>query len=331
MQADIRHQMIALLPRLRRFARGLAGSRDDADDLVQGACERALKSINSWQPGTRLDSWMSRSCTIYGSTSTGAGATKRRSTIPERVAGAEDGRRTAESRLELAEVRAHIAALPEQQRDVLVLVCIEDMSYREAAETLGVPIGTVMSRLARARAALAAALADKEAKPAASQRSRTAMKVTDEMLMALADGELDRETALDVRHAVEADPALARRLAEFERTRTLAKQAFDGVLEEPVPLHLVAALGRGERSPKPAARRVWLPVGAAIAASAAAFALGMVLASGLQGEPEPARCAGARLALESVPSGSSQVVGRRDVRGDRPALPPRTASAAALC
>ena len=135
------------------------------------------------------------------------------------------------------------------------------------------------------------------------------MKVTDEMLMALADGELDRETALEVRHTIEADPALGVRLAEFERTRKLAKQAFDGVLEEPAPLRLVAALGRGERSPKPAARRVWLPVGAAIAASAAAFALGMVLASDLRRGPGPLDAQELASLLESVPSGSSQAAG----------------------
>ena len=170
MQADIRHQMIALLPRLRRFARGLAGSRDDADDLVQGACERALRSIDSWQPGTRLDSWMYR---ILHNLWVDQHRRSRHETPLEDAdlkVGAEDGRRTAESRLELAEVRAQIALLPEQQRDVLVLVCVEDMSYREAAEILGVPIGTVMSRLARARASLAAALADTEPKPAAHSR-----------------------------------------------------------------------------------------------------------------------------------------------------------------
>ena len=135
------------------------------------------------------------------------------------------------------------------------------------------------------------------------------MKVTDEMLMALADGELDRETALKVRHTIEADPALGVRLAEFERTRKLAKQAFDGVLEEPAPLRLVAALGRGERSPKPAAWRVWLPVGAAIAASAATFALGMLLASDLRRGPGPLDAQELASLLENVPSGSSQAAG----------------------
>jgi RNA polymerase sigma-70 factor (ECF subfamily) len=74
----------------------------------------------------------------------------------------EDGRRTTESRLELAHVRATIATLPAQQREALILVCIEDLSYREAAAVLDVPVGTVMSRLARARHTLAATLAGNE-------------------------------------------------------------------------------------------------------------------------------------------------------------------------
>jgi anti-sigma factor RsiW len=135
------------------------------------------------------------------------------------------------------------------------------------------------------------------------------MKVTDEMLMALADGELDREMALDVRRSAEADPALAVRLAEFERTRRLAKQAFDGVLEEPVPLRLVAAMGRGVPRQKQAARRVWLPIGAAIAASAAAFALGMVLTSGLQRGPGPLDEKELASLLQTVPSGETRSVG----------------------
>jgi RNA polymerase sigma-70 factor (ECF subfamily) len=78
------------------------------------------------------------------------------------VAG-EDGRHTTETRLELADVRSAIARLPAEQRDVLVLVCIEDVSYRDAAAILEVPIGTITSRLARARQALAAALTTDQA------------------------------------------------------------------------------------------------------------------------------------------------------------------------
>jgi hypothetical protein len=115
------------------------------------------------------------------------------------------------------------------------------------------------------------------------------MKVTDEMLMALADGELDRETAAEVTRAIEADPTLARRLQQFEATRTLAKAAFDSVLDEPVPERLIASVGtkptwnlfrRTGRAP-----RTLLPVGLALAASIAGFVLGSVLTPGLPQSP----------------------------------------------
>ena len=159
MATDVRHDMIALIPRLRRFARALAGSTDDADDLVQGACERALRAIDSWERGSRLDSWMFR---ILRNLWIDELRRKKAERIADGAevdleAPGEDGRLTTESGLELMQVRALIAALPAAQREVLALVCIEDLSYREAAEVLQVPIGTVMSRLARARLALAAA------------------------------------------------------------------------------------------------------------------------------------------------------------------------------
>lgn len=169
MTQDVRTEIAALLPRLRRFARGLARSAEEADDLVQGACERALRSIGSWQPGTRLDSWMFRIVhNLWIDT-----LRKRRIDLSVDLAETdipgEDGRRIVAGRLELADVRAAIARLPADQRDVLVLVCIEDASYREAAAILDVPIGTITSRLARARQALAAALTEREA--AASTRA----------------------------------------------------------------------------------------------------------------------------------------------------------------
>lgn len=162
MATDVRHEMIAMLPRLRRFARALARSREDADDLVQAACERGLRAIDSWEPGSRLDSWMFRILRNLWIDQLRRRKHEVVSDLSEdgaEIAG-EDGRRVAEGRLELAAVRTAIGTLPEQQRDVLVLVCIEDLSYREAAEVLDVPVGTVMSRLARGRLALSAALSE---------------------------------------------------------------------------------------------------------------------------------------------------------------------------
>lgn len=148
--------LIALLPRLRRFACGLSGSVDDGDDLVQSACERALSHMDQFAPGTRLDSWMFRIVqNVWIDRRRGA---KRRGTVVpvemiDNLPGA-DGVREVEARIELAEVRRAVGDLPDEQREVLMLVTVDGMSYREAATTLDIPIGTVMSRLARARLAL---------------------------------------------------------------------------------------------------------------------------------------------------------------------------------
>lgn len=155
----IRKEIVALLPRLRAFGRSLARSQDAADDLVQATCERALRNLDQWTPGTRLDSWMFRIMHNHWIDE------KRRPNLVLAVdndampdAAGEDGRQVTEARLVLGAAGAAIEALPEEQRTVLVLTCVEELSYRETAEILEIPIGTVMSRLARARAAVTEAL-----------------------------------------------------------------------------------------------------------------------------------------------------------------------------
>ena len=150
---DVRDELVALLPRLRRFACALTKSIDDADDLVQAACERALTRLHQWQRGSRLDSWMFRIVqTIWidrmrakrvRGTETDAGAA-------DLIAGSH-GERDMEARSALRRTREAMSRLAPEQRLVLALVSIEGLSYKEAAEVLDVPIGTVMSRLARAR------------------------------------------------------------------------------------------------------------------------------------------------------------------------------------
>jgi RNA polymerase sigma-70 factor (ECF subfamily) len=152
-------ELVALLPRLRRFARGLAGTADRADDLVQAACERALSRIQQWTPGTRLDSWMFRIIqTIWLDERRSVKVRAGEGTVDAGTAGAElssDGVREMEAHLTFDAVRRAMARLPEEQQAVLMLVCVEGQTYKEAADTLSIPIGTVMSRLARARLALA--------------------------------------------------------------------------------------------------------------------------------------------------------------------------------
>lgn len=161
MVQDIRQQMVALLPRLRRFAYSLTGSLDDADDVVQAACERALTRLDQFEPGTRLDSWMMR--IVQTTWIDRARYLRRRPTVsdPEAMeAVGYDARihEQTEARADLAVVRDRIAELPEEQRVVLALILVDGMSYLEAAEALDVPVGTVMSRLFRARKRLMEAL-----------------------------------------------------------------------------------------------------------------------------------------------------------------------------
>jgi RNA polymerase sigma-70 factor (ECF subfamily) len=153
-------EMVALLPRLRRFACGLTGSLADADDLVQGACLKALDRIEQWRPGTRLDSWMFRILQNLWIDQLRERRGREVAMDPDDLAGRAvgDAARENEARIALGEVRREVAKLPPEQRAVLMLVSVDGVSYKEAAEILEIPIGTVMSRLARARLALGRAI-----------------------------------------------------------------------------------------------------------------------------------------------------------------------------
>jgi len=153
MPAAIGQDLVELLPRLRRFALVLCRSSSLADDLVQSACERALAHAHTWTPGTRFDAWVFRilrnSWIDHLRRSRTEGMSEDITTQTDIVGDA--GEEPILNKLLLAEVQQIIGAMPLEQREVLLLVCVEDLAYREAAEVLGVPIGTVMSRLARAR------------------------------------------------------------------------------------------------------------------------------------------------------------------------------------
>ncbi len=158
---EIRTQMVALLPRLMRFALLLTGSRSDADDLVQATCERAISRLDAWTRGTALDCWMFKIAhNLYRNQR--RDQSNRLRLVEQHGATQEfleDGARRAEARTELQEIRTRVLALPAEQRAVLTLVAIEGFSYQETANLLDVPVGTVTSRLARAREALRAAVA----------------------------------------------------------------------------------------------------------------------------------------------------------------------------
>lgn len=152
---SVKQELIAILPRLRRYAYALTGSVDEGDDLVQAACERTLKE-GSKRGDAPLDRWVmrvARNLWVDGHRA----RTRRAETAIEDDSPEHgfDGEQAMGAATMLEQVRTQVAGLPQEQRDVLALVAMEGHSYREASEELEVPIGTVMSRLARARAALA--------------------------------------------------------------------------------------------------------------------------------------------------------------------------------
>jgi RNA polymerase sigma-70 factor (ECF subfamily) len=157
MQEDTKTEIVALVPRLRRFAYAISGSREEGEDLVQTACLKALDRLDQYQPGTRLDSWMFR--IVQTTWLDRIRSRKRRGEVsdPDVLSQTSDSglaARRAENRIDLQRVREAMSTLPEEQRAVLALIAIEEYSYKAAAEALGIPVGTVMSRLARARGRL---------------------------------------------------------------------------------------------------------------------------------------------------------------------------------
>lgn len=168
MTHDLRNDIVKLLPRLRRFALGLCGKYEDADDLVQAACEKALTRLDQYEPGTRLDSWMFRIVQNQWIDLTRSRNTRGDPVAPEDMPEIADdnAHRTVEERNHLASVLRAMQTLPEEQRAVLMLVCVEDMTYRDAAAVLDVPVGTIMSRLSRARLRLSELLSSAGKPPA---------------------------------------------------------------------------------------------------------------------------------------------------------------------
>lgn len=148
--------LVSLLPRLRRFAHGLSGQAADADDLTQRTVERALRARDQWQAGTRLDSWLYRIMRNLWIDTTRARGRADRIMLPEE-AGEKAGYDPApdmEAKLTLAQIMHAMERLPDEQREAVALVLIEGIGYREAAEILDIPVGTLSSRLARGRNAL---------------------------------------------------------------------------------------------------------------------------------------------------------------------------------
>ena len=155
-------ELSALLPRLRRFAHGLSRNPADADDLTQLTLERALRSRAQWQPGTNLDRWLYKIMRNLWIDTVRVRARKERFEAPPEEADTlgHDPRPAIEASVDLKRVMAAMERLPDEQREVVALILIEGFGYREAAELLGLPIGTVSSRLVRGRTALLAMIGE---------------------------------------------------------------------------------------------------------------------------------------------------------------------------
>ena len=154
---ELREGIAALLPRLRRFGRTLARNTEDADDLVQIAVERALTHTEQWRPGTRLDSWIFRIMQNAWIDETRA-RERRSQTFVAEDAAENIGTSTNDAQMDAIAVHKAVAQLSDDQRVVVGLVLVEGFSYQEAADVLDIPVGTLTSRLARARDALQALL-----------------------------------------------------------------------------------------------------------------------------------------------------------------------------
>jgi len=155
---ELREQIIGLLPRLRRFARTLARNVHDADDLVQIAIERALLRLDQLRPDAQLSSWLFG--ILRNAWLDEARARTRRSRVFVAEELGENVSAAIDTRADLVSVQDALGRLPDEQRVAVSLVLIEGLSYKEAAQIMEVPVGTLTSRLARGREALQAMLSD---------------------------------------------------------------------------------------------------------------------------------------------------------------------------
>ncbi|WP_018075486.1 RNA polymerase sigma factor [Novosphingobium nitrogenifigens] len=160
--APFGEELVRLLPQMRRFARGLARDATDGDDLCQATIERALKSAHLWQEGTRLDAWVYRIMRNLWIDEARARTRRGQTFVPE-----EEGDHVGiagdagiEAHAELGNVARAMIHLPDEQREAVMLVLVEGFAYKEAAEIIGCPIGTLTSRLVRGREALMRALGE---------------------------------------------------------------------------------------------------------------------------------------------------------------------------
>jgi RNA polymerase sigma-70 factor (ECF subfamily) len=146
---ESRDQLLACIPRLRRYARALVGDRAGADDLVQDTVERGWAKLASWEGGSDMRAWLfsimhNVRIDQIRRPSVAAESLNEEMSMPTASGSPSTG-------LELRDMETALRGLPDEQREILLLVALEEMSYDDVAQLLKIPIGTVMSRLSRAR------------------------------------------------------------------------------------------------------------------------------------------------------------------------------------
>ena len=163
MAGSVDQEIAACIPSLRRYAAGLTGNREAADDLVQDTMEKAWARISRWERRGDLRAWL---FSILHNAFIDRMRAERRSPVEASdEPPALPVRPTQSDMLEVRDLDRALMQLPLEQREVLLLVAVEQMRYEQVAEALAVPIGTVMSRLSRARERLRAILEGREAPP----------------------------------------------------------------------------------------------------------------------------------------------------------------------
>lgn len=157
---EFERHLASLLPRLRRFAHGLARNAADADDLTQAAAERMLKSRAQWQAGSNFAAWGYRIMRNLWIDTARAHQRRDRVLVDEEQGLSVGAPGEAETTVELGYLMRALGHLPDEQREAVALVMIEGLAYAEAAEVLDIPMGTLTSRLVRGRQALMKMLED---------------------------------------------------------------------------------------------------------------------------------------------------------------------------
>ena len=156
-------QLLSWVPRLRRYARALVGNRDDSDDLVQDTLERACVKAGLWHDVANMRAWLFG--IMHNLHVDGVRRPKLHTVILDDKTPEVPVAETQGDRLAVLDLQSALEQLPVEQREIVLLVALEDMSYAEVATTLGIPIGSVMSRLSRGRERLRSLMASREGHP----------------------------------------------------------------------------------------------------------------------------------------------------------------------